>query len=193
MKVESTELDGVLLVEPSGFGDSRGYFAETFQASRYANAGIGDAFVQDNVSFSRRGVLRGLHLQHPNAQGKLVYVLMGSVFDVAVDVRIGSPNFGRWVGRELNAENRWQHYLPPGFAHGFCVTSDTALFVYKCTDYYNPESELSIVWDDPEIGIQWPLEAPVLSDKDAAASRLGKIDPALLPRFQDASPCPPGT
>lgn len=187
MKIESTELEGVLIVEPTCFGDARGFFLETFQVKRYADAGIGDAFVQDNVSFSQRGVLRGLHLQNPNTQGKLVYVLQGSVFDVAVDVRVGSPNFGRWVGEELNGENKRQLYVPPGFAHGFCVTSDTALFVYKCTDYYNPEAELSIAWNDPSIGVEWPIETPSLSQKDRAACPLSGIDPALLTHYVSAA------
>ena len=183
MKVSETELDSVLLVEPIGFSDARGFFVETFQAQRYAEAGIRDTFVQDNVSLSEHGVLRGLHLQNPNAQGKLVYVLQGAVFDVAVDVRVGSPNFGRWVGAELTAENKHQLYIPPGFAHGFCVTSDTALFAYKCTNFYNPETEISIAWSDPDIGIDWPLDRPSLSKKDMAAPPLHDIDPSRLPEY----------
>jgi dTDP-4-dehydrorhamnose 3,5-epimerase len=172
----------VLLVEPRVFGDARGYFVETFSAARYAEAGVPGPFVQDNVSRSRRGVLRGLHLQHPHAQGKLVSVLEGEVFDVAVDVRVGSETFGRWVGEYLSAENHRQVYVPPGFAHGFVVTSDHALFSYKCTDYYHPETERTVRWDDPCIGVAWPVDAPIVSEKDRAGVPLAEVPEALLPR-----------
>lgn len=184
MKVEELSLPGVLLITPKVFGDARGYFVETFASERYAEAGIALPFVQDNLSRSPKGVLRGLHLQHPHGQGKLVQVVEGSVFDVAVDVRVGSPKFGKWVGAELSAENHCQLWVPPGFAHGFVVTSDHALFSYKCTDTYHPESELSVLWNDPAIGIDWPVDAPVLSGKDAAASVLADVDEARLPRWQ---------
>lgn len=187
MKVEPTSLDGVLCIEPTSFADARGFFVETFQARRYADAGIEAVFVQDNASRSEFGVLRGLHLQNPNAQGKLVYVLQGAVFDVAVDVRVGSPSFGRWVGARLTADNKRQLYIPPGFAHGFCVTSDTALFAYKCTDFYNPAAEHSIAWNDPGIGIDWPVRQPSLSAKDEAAPILNDIDATLLPRYEQAA------
>jgi dTDP-4-dehydrorhamnose 3,5-epimerase len=182
MQVIETDLPGVLIIEPKIFGDQRGFFLETFQAQRYQQAGIPGPFVQDNLSFSRRGVLRGLHFQNPNPQGKLVYVLQGEVFDVAVDIRRGSPTYGRWVGCTLSADNRRQLWVPMGFAHGFCVVSETALFAYKCTDYYNPNAEASIRWDDPTIGIDWPVSEPTLSPKDAAAPGLDNIDNNQLPR-----------
>jgi len=184
MQVIPTELPGVLILEPKVFGDGRGFFVETFHARRYAQAGITGPFVQDNLSFSQRGVLRGLHLQHPHDQGKLVYVLQGEVFDVAVDVRVGSPNFGRWTGTMLSGENKRQFYVPPGFAHGFCTVSDTALFAYKCTDVYHPETELSIAWDDPDIGVEWPVTSPLLSEKDREAPRLKDVEPGKLPGYQ---------
>jgi dTDP-4-dehydrorhamnose 3,5-epimerase len=179
-------LPEVLLVEPRCFGDARGYFMESYSARRYADAGVPGPFVQDNVSRSGRGVLRGLHLQHPQAQGKLVSVLLGEVFDVAVDVRVGSPSFGRWVGEYLSSANHRQLYVPPGFAHGFVVTSDDALFSYKCTDYYRPDVERSIRWDDPRIGIEWPVREPIVSEKDRAAATLDAVDPAHLPRLRGA-------
>lgn len=186
MKVERTSLDGVLLIEPASFADARGVFVETFQSRRYAAAGIDDVFVQDNASFSEFGVLRGLHLQHPHGQAKLVYVLQGAVFDVAVDLRVGSPGFGQWLGLELSAENKRQLFIPSGFAHGFCVTSDTALLAYKCTDFYSPASELSIAWNDPFFGIAWPVPQPSLSAKDKAAPCLKEIDAARLPQYERA-------
>jgi dTDP-4-dehydrorhamnose 3,5-epimerase len=172
MRIETTALTGVLVLEPRVFGDARGYFLETWNVRRYAEAGLPSGFVQDNVSFSARGVLRGLHFQQPHAQGKLVHVLQGEVFDVAVDIRPDSPTFGGWVGVTLSAESHRQVWIPPGFAHGFCVTSETALFAYKCTDYYCPECEGTVLWNDPDIGIVWPIEQPLLSAKDAAAPRL---------------------
>jgi dTDP-4-dehydrorhamnose 3,5-epimerase len=175
MRITQTKLPRVLLIEPRVFGDERGFFMETYQAERYAEAGIPGPFVQDNLSFSQRGVLRGLHYQKPNAQGKLVHVLQGEVFDVAVDIRHGSPTFGQWVGYTLSAQNKRQLWVPEGFAHGFCVTSDTALFAYKCTRYYAPDCEHSIRWDDPEIGIEWPVQSPSLSAKDSQARWLADI------------------
>jgi dTDP-4-dehydrorhamnose 3,5-epimerase len=166
VKIETTSLPGVLLIKPTLFGDSRGYFQESWNQKRYAELGFEHQFVQDNLSLSRKGILRGLHLQNPNPQGKLVYVLRGTVFDVAVDVRAGSPNFGQWFGTVLSEENHHQLFVPEGFAHGFCVTSDEALFAYKCTDFYSPASELSIAWNDPDLAIPWPLENPILSGKD---------------------------
>lgn len=183
MIVTETTLPGVLVVEPKVFGDSRGFFLETFSASRYAAGGIAGPFVQDNLSQSRKGVLRGLHIQHPAAQGKLVSVLHGEVFDVAVDVRVGSPNFGRWVGEWLSATNRRQLWVPPGFAHGFVVTSDDALFAYKCTEYYRPDAELSIYWGDPRIGIAWPTSDVTVSAKDTAGLLLDAVPAGRLPRF----------
>ena len=187
MNVRPTALPDVLLVEPKVFGDARGYFFESYSARRYADAGIpggGATFVQDNVSYSQRGVLRGLHYQHPFGQGKLVGVLRGEVFDVAVDVRRGSPTFGRWVGECLSAENKRQLYIPPGFAHGFLVTSPDALFAYKCTDYYHPEAERSIRWDDARIAVRWPIDGPVLSAKDDVAVMLDAMPPELLPEYR---------
>lgn len=172
MNVIQTALPGVLIIEPKVFGDDRGFFFESYQAERYADAGIAGPFVQDNVSRSVKGTLRGLHLQEPRPQGKLVGVLSGAVYDVAVDVRRGSPTFGKWIGVDLSAQNKRQLWIPPGFAHGFCVTSDSADFMYKCTEYYAPEFEQSVRWDDPELGIDWPVTQPLLSKKDAAAPRL---------------------
>ncbi len=137
--------------------------------------------MQDNLSFSRRGTLRGLHYQNPHPQGKLVYVLQGEVFDAAVDIRVGSPTFGQWLGTILSADNKRQLYVPPGFAHGFCVTSETALFAYKCTDFYDAGAEGTILWNDPAIGITWPATEPVLSDKDRLAPRLGDVPRERLP------------
>jgi dTDP-4-dehydrorhamnose 3,5-epimerase len=183
MNVTETALPGVVVIEPKVFGDSRGFFLETFSAARYEAAGVSGPFVQDNLSFSARGVLRGLHIQHPHAQGKLVSVLSGEVFDVAVDVRVGSPTFGKWVGERLSGENRRQLWLPPGFAHGFVVTSAGALFAYKCTAYYRPETELSLRWDDPRIGIEWPMSDVTVSAKDAAGALLDAVPLDRLPRF----------
>lgn len=178
--IVETPLPGLLVIEPEVFGDDRGFFLETYEKRRYGDVGISEEFVQDNLSFSRHGVLRGLHFQNPNGQGKLVYVLQGEVFDVAVDIRVGSPTFGRWHGVTLSGENKRQLWVPVGFAHGFCVTGDTALFVYKCTDYYAPQSEVTIRWDDPAIGIDWPLKDPELSEKDARGFLFKEIDDSLL-------------
>jgi dTDP-4-dehydrorhamnose 3,5-epimerase len=166
MIIETTPLAGLLLVKPDVFGDERGFFQETWNLRRYTEAGLDRHFVQDNLSLSRKGILRGLHFQNPGPQGKLVYVLQGEVFDVAVDVRADSPTFGQWYGATLSAENHHQLFVPEGFAHGFCVTSETALFAYKCTDFYNPKVEFSLLWNDPDIGIDWPIKNPELSEKD---------------------------
>lgn len=184
MNVVETGLPEVLLVEPDVFGDERGFFMETFNAGRYREAGLPHRFVQDNLSYSAGGVLRGLHFQNPDQQGKLVYVLEGEVFDVAVDIRAGSPHFGEWTGATLSAENKRQLWIPEGFAHGFLVTSDAALFAYKCTARYNREAEGAILYDDPEIGIRWPVEAPALSDKDQAAPRLSEMPEERLPGYR---------
>jgi dTDP-4-dehydrorhamnose 3,5-epimerase len=183
MKVTPTELPEVLLIEPRVHGDARGFFYESFQAERYEDAGVKGPFVQDNHSRSVRGTLRGLHFQEPNAQGKLVQVLRGTVFDVAVDVRRGSPRFGQWVGVELSDAVPRQLWIPAGFAHGFCVLSESADFFYKCTALYAPEAERSVAWDDPRIGIRWPLAAPLLSAKDRQAPPLEQAP--VLPRFTD--------
>lgn len=178
MHVEKTALDGVLLIEPEVYADERGYFLETHRAERYPFA---DPFVQDNLSCSRRGVIRGLHLQWPDPQGKLVYVVKGEVFDVVVDLRRGSSTYARWEGHKLSERNHRQVWIPPGFAHGFAVRSDQAWLAYKCTRPYAPQSELTIRYDDPDLAIGWPVEAPALSEKDAAAPRLAEIDPGRLP------------
>lgn len=170
----------MIILEPRVFGDQRGYFFETWSEQRYQAAGLPASFLQDNVSFSRRGVLRGLHYQYPHAQGKLVQVLAGEVFDVAVDIRIGSPQRGQWVGEILSETNHRQLYIPPGFAHGFCVLSETAIFSYKCTDYYDASAEGGVIWNDPEIGIEWPIRDPVLSPKDAVYPRLSAIPRSRL-------------
>jgi dTDP-4-dehydrorhamnose 3,5-epimerase len=184
MNVLPTEINGVLIIEPKIFGDKRGYFMETFSAKRYQDAGIPGPFIQDNLSFSGRGVLRGLHFQNPNSQGKLVSAPVGEVFDVAVDIRRGSPTFGKWVGVHLSSENGRQFWVPPGLAHGFVVLSETALFSYKCTDYYAPQNEHALLWDDPDIGIKWPITDGIqLSQKDLAGKRLRDIDEAALPCF----------
>jgi dTDP-4-dehydrorhamnose 3,5-epimerase len=183
MQILSTELDGVVIIEPKVFGDPRGFFLESWNADRYRAAGLPGTMVQDNLSSSMQGVLRGLHYQYPEPQGKLVYVLAGAVFDVAVDIRVGSPSFGRWTGVELSAENKRQLFIPEGFAHGFCVTSDRALFAYKCTRPYRPQYDRGIAWNDPEIGVRWPLAAPHLSEKDAQAPRLRDVSADNLPRW----------
>jgi dTDP-4-dehydrorhamnose 3,5-epimerase len=175
MNVITCDIPGLLMIEPKVFGDARGFFMETWNRQRYAAAGLDWDFVQDNVSLSRRGILRGLHFQNPGGQGKLVYVLQGEVYDVAVDLRKSSPTFGRSYGLMLSAENKRQFFVPPGFAHGFAVLSETALFVYKCTSLYAPQNELTLAWNDPELGINWPLEAPVLSEKDTRGLRLRDI------------------
>jgi dTDP-4-dehydrorhamnose 3,5-epimerase len=184
MKVTPLEIPEILLVEPKVFGDARGYFLETFQAERYAEAGINERFVQDNLSRSCRGTLRGLHLQHPRGQGKLVYVVEGEVFDAAVDVRVGSPFFGKWASTRLSSRDHRQMYIPPGFAHGFCVVSERALFAYKCTDVYLPQQELGVAWNDPALGIPWPVSQPIISEKDQHFSPLAAIDPARLPQWK---------
>ncbi len=166
MNILKCELAGLLIIEPKVFGDARGFFLESWNRQRYREAGLDLDFVQDNVSLSRRGTLRGLHFQNPKAQGKLLQVLLGEVFDVAVDLRRSSPTFGRWHALTLSGENKRQFYVPPGFAHGFYVVSETALFQYKCTELYSPKDELTLKWDDPEIGIVWPDPQPLLSEKD---------------------------
>ncbi len=183
MTVVPCNLPGLLIIEPSVFGDSRGFFLESWNERRYAEAGIRERFVQDNFSFSRRGILRGLHFQNPAAQGKLVSVVVGEVFDVAVDIRVGSPTFARWHGLRLSAEDKRQLYVPPGFAHGFAVLSESALFHYKCTELYSPQNERTIRWNDPDLSIDWQIHSPVLSAKDVAAPRLRDVPPEHLFRW----------
>lgn len=183
MNVTETSLPGVLLVEPRRFSDARGSFFEVWKEDRYTQAGIDGPFVQDNVSHSIQRTLRGLHFQEPSGQGKLVQVLHGAVYDVVVDVRRGSPTFGRSLGVMLDAESGKQLWIPPGFAHGFCVTSPQATFLYKCTAAYSPEHERSIRWNDPALGIEWPLDGePLLSPKDAVAPLLA--DAPTLPVYR---------
>lgn len=189
MKILETALPGVLLIEPAVHGDHRGFFLETYHREKYREAGLDVVFVQDNHSKSAQGTLRGLHAQDRKPQGKLVRAIEGEIFDVAVDMRRGSPTFGQWVGEVLSAENFRQLYIPPDFLHGFYVISETAQVEYKCTDVYDPGHELSVTWNDPEIGIDWPLvtgadgqvQAPLLSAKDAEAPRLAEITDRLPP------------
>ncbi len=183
MRVLPTELDGVLIIEPTVFGDQRGFFMESFQRQRYREAGIDAEFVQDNISFSVRHTLRGLHYQYPQAQAKLVQVLQGEIYDVAVDIRQGSPTFGRWAGVVLSGENKRQFFLPQGFAHGFCVLSATALFMYKCSAYYAPEDEGGICWNDPDLGIPWPVQTPILSERDNTFTPLSAVASHRLPVY----------
>jgi dTDP-4-dehydrorhamnose 3,5-epimerase len=184
MHIQPTELKAVLRIVPAVFGDARGHFFETWHRERYAAAGLPREFVQDNVSRSQQNILRGLHLQEPFGQGKLVQVLEGEIFDVAVDARVDSPTFGRWIGENLSSENHHQLYIPPGFAHGFCVLSSSALVLYKCTELYHPETELSVAWNDPALAITWPLSTPMLSKKDAAGVNLRDIPKERLPRYR---------
>ncbi len=183
MKVKTTALSGVIIFEPDVFGDHRGFFLETFQADRYEQAGIHAAFVQDNLSFSVQHTLRGLHYQITRPQAKLVQVITGEIYDVAVDVRSGSPTFGQWVGVQLSGDNHRQLFIPEGFAHGFCVLSPSAHFMYKCSDYYTPDDEGGVLWSDPEIGIDWPVSAPIISEKDARMAPLNQIAQHRLPAY----------
>ena len=183
MKTILTDLPGVLIIEPRVFPDTRGFFFESYHAERYAQAGISAAFVQDNHSCSVRDTLRGLHYQLRRPQGKLIRVIRGNVFDVAVDIRRGSPSFAKWIGVELSAENRRQLFIPAGFAHGFCVTSQSAELEYKCTDYYVPDDQHVVAWNDATLGIRWPVSSPILSEADRLGRTLtdGRAD---LPVFE---------
>lgn len=181
MKVTDAPLPGVKIIKTDSFADTRGFFFELYQAQRYLEAGIERPFVQDNFSRSVQFTLRGLHFQEPHPQGKLVQVLQGAVFDVAVDIRRGSPSFGQCFGLELSSENKWQLWIPPGFAHGFCVLSPSADFFYKCTEMYIPSADRVIAWNDPALGIRWPTNSPLLSKKDAAAPLLR--DAPVLPSY----------
>lgn len=183
MKVVNTPLPGVVVLEPDLYGDNRGFFLETYREDTLREFGISDRFVQDNQSRSTRGVLRGLHYQLVKPQGKLVRVARGAVFDVAVDVRRGSPAYGKWFGTTLDEDSMRMMYIPPGLAHGFVVLSDTADFIYKCTDYYNPNSEQGILWNDPVIGIKWPITDVHLSQKDGNYPALEMQPEDLLPRY----------
>lgn len=182
IKVNKTELPGVLVVEIEFFGDDRGFFVELYNQQKYREAGLVADFVQDNCSYSVKGTLRGLHYQLTHPQAKLVSVLQGSVYDVVVDIRHGSPTFGKWIGLELSRENRRQIYIPEGYAHGFCVTSELASVVYKCTDFYSPKDEQGVLWSDPRLNIAWPTKTPLLSAKDQRYACLSDMPIDLLPR-----------
>lgn len=184
MKFIETALPGCIVIEPQVFGDSRGYFYESYNRSKFNALGINVDFVQSNVSRSARGVLRGLHYQWPHPQGKLVSVLEGEVYDVAVDIRRGSPTFGQWIGVMLTAENHRHFWIPEGFAHGFCVVSEYATFSYQCTDLYNAQADGGVRWNDPAIGVDWPISEPLLSDKDTKAPLLADIAEDRLPEFR---------
>ena len=184
MKWIETDLPGCVVIEPRVFGDNRGFFYESFNMDRLAEHGVTPTFVQGNVSKSSRGVLRGLHYQWPKPQGKFVTVLQGEVWDVAVDIRAGSPTFGRWTGVVLNEENRRHFWIPEGFAHGFVVLSETALFSYLCTATYDPSADAAVRWDDPSLAIDWPVSSPLLSAKDSAAPLLAEVAADRLPRFE---------
>ncbi len=185
MKVLPTKLDGVYIIEPQVFRDDRGFFMETYHQKRYAEAGIHRIFVQDNLSHSVRSTLRGLHYQLHRAQAKLIQVVKGSIFDVVVDIRRGSPCFGQWNGAQLSDENRYQLFVPEGFAHGFCVMSEIAHVVYKCTDFYVPDDEGGILWSDPALAIDWPVSEPLLSERDRQFPCLADIPPERLPPYEE--------
>ena len=183
MNVVATKLNDVLIIEPAVYEDARGFFMETYHQRRYQQAGISITFVQDNLSRSVRNTLRGLHFQRNRPQAKLVQVLSGEVYDVAVDIRPGSATFGQWVGVELSAGNRRQLFVPEGFAHGFCVLSEWALFAYKCSALYDPDDEGGLLWSDPGIGIDWPVTDPIITEKDAAFAGLSDLGRAQLPQL----------
>jgi dTDP-4-dehydrorhamnose 3,5-epimerase len=181
-----TKFDGVYIIVPQVFSDARGFFMETYHQTRYAEAGINCNFVQDNLSHSVSGTLRGLHYQLQQAQTKLIQVIKGAVFDVVVDIRRGSPSFGQWAGVNLSDENNRQLFVPKGFAHGFCVLSKVAHVVYKCSDFYAPKDEGGILWSDPDLAIDWPVEKPLLSEKDSQLPHLGDIPPERLPVYEES-------
>ena len=183
MRITQTALPGVLVIEPRIFPDTRGFFFETYHREKYSQFGIVNEFVQDNLSYSVKDTLRGLHFQYPHAQAKLVQVLSGEVFDIVVDIRIGSPTFGQWTGVILSSENKKQFYIPKGLAHGFCVLSDAAVFYYKCDDFYAPECEGGLLWSDPDLKIDWPIKTPLLSDKDGRYPCLKDISHERLPVY----------
>lgn len=185
MNILESSLKGVMIIKPDVFQDNRGFFMETYRKDKYEKSDVKTVFVQDNLSCSSRGTLRGLHYQHPCPQAKLVQVIEGEIYDVAVDIRIGSPTFGQWAGISLSDENRLQFYVPEGFAHGFCVLSNTASVIYKCSDFYAPHCEGGIVWCDPDLGIDWPVRAPLLSKKDSAYPLLKEILAERLPVYED--------
>ena len=180
MNIITTSLEDVLIIEPRIFKDNRGFFMETYNQNKYQKSGINRLFIQDNLSYSVRGTLRGLHFQINHPQAKLVQVITGEIFDVAVDIRKDSPSFGRWTGVVLSDQNKRQMFIPEGFAHGFCVISETAHFLYKCSNFYAPDDEGGIIWSDPDIGINWPVKNPVISEKDKHNPRLCELLPEQL-------------
>jgi len=186
MKILASSLEGVSIIEPAVYADARGFFTETYNSERYGAAGFAETFVQDNLSFSVRGTLRGLHYQHPHDQAKLIMAVKGEIYDVAVDIRRGSPGFGQWFGVRLSEENKRQIFIPEGFAHGFCVLSETAIVTYKCSDLYHPESEGGLIWNDPDLGIDWPVRDPLLSEKDRRNVHLKDLRPERLPAYKGA-------
>lgn len=181
LKTIKTSIPGVLLIEPQAYEDSRGYFMEVFRSDNYAKIGINQTFVQDNYSHTRKGIIRGLHYQLCHPQGKLVFVITGEIFDVAVDIRRGSSTFGKWFGAKISAENKRQMFIPEGFAHGFCVLSETADVFYKCTGFYDHGDEYGVLWSDADIGIDWPITPPALSDKDNLLQKIADIPEINLP------------
>ncbi|MBN1932766.1 MAG: dTDP-4-dehydrorhamnose 3,5-epimerase [Desulfobacterales bacterium] len=183
MKIITTKLPSVLIIEPNVFSDQRGFFMETYQKNRYKAKRIFPDFVQDNLSYSVRNTLRGLHYQLPNGQAKLIQVIKGEIFDVVLDIRLGSPTFGNWVATYLSERNKRQLFVPQGFAHGFCVISEYVFLVYKCSDFYKPESERGVLWSDPDINIDWPIDEPVLSEKDCRYPCLKNVLPEHLPVY----------
>jgi len=183
MKIITTSIEGILIIEPKTFKDNRGFFMETYNQQRYNASGINTTFVQDNLSYSLKNTLRGLHFQIKHPQAKLIQVISGEIFDVAVDLRSGSATFGKWTGIHLSDENKRQMYIPKGFAHGFCVLSEFALFYYKCSDFYAPEDEGGLIWSDPDIGIEWPVENPIISEKDNQFQKLFDLTDEKLPSF----------
>jgi dTDP-4-dehydrorhamnose 3,5-epimerase len=186
LQCHGTTFDEVILVEPQVFSDDRGFFLETYHQARYTQTGIDPAFVQDNHSHSRKGSIRGLHYQLKHPQGKLIYAVTGRIFDVALDIRRGSPTFGKWCGVHLSAENKRQLFIPPGFAHGFSVLSDRADVIYKCTNFYTPGDEYGVLWRDPGLEIDWGVDQPIVSPKDLENPLLSRIPPDLLPAYDAA-------
>ena len=183
MKIITASVEGILIIEPQIFKDKRGFFMETYNRNRYNASGINTTFVQDNLSYSLKNTLRGLHFQIKHPQAKLIQVISGEIFDVAVDLRSGSATFGKWTGIHLSDENKRQLFIPKGFAHGFCVLSEFALFYYKCSDFYAPEDEGGVIWSDPDIGIEWPVENPIISKKDNQFQKLSGLTAEKLPSF----------
>lgn len=183
MKCINTLLPGVVIIEPNVFKDGRGFFLETYSSKKYEEAGIGEVFVQDNHSHSDYGTIRGLHYQLKHAQAKLVYVVTGEIYDIVVDIRVGSPSYKKWVGVKLSEENKRQVFVPKGFAHGFCVQSEKADVIYKCTDFYAPGDEYGVLWSDSDLGIDWCVDSPIVSEKDSFYPKLNDIPVDILPKF----------